>query len=107
MTQGQRQGLRHFGVTARAAICGALLLGVVGQAYAGPEADKAIAPATPKVSEDQAKVIALKALPGKVTGVTIETKRGKNVYAVEIMSPTKGEKDVYVDLVTGKVLGMD
>lgn len=107
MTQGQRQGLRHFGVTARAAIFGALLLGVAGQAFAGPEPDKAIAPATPKVSEDQAKEIALKALPGKVTGVTIEKKRGKNVYAVEIMSPTKGEKDVYVDLVTGKVLGMD
>lgn len=107
MTQGQRQGLRHFGVTARAAIFGALLLGVAGLGFAGPEADKANAPATPKVSEDQAKVIALKALPGKVTGVTIETKRGKNVYAVEIMSPTKGEKDVYVDLMTGKVLGMD
>lgn len=60
-----------------------------------------------KISEDQAKNIALKHLPGEITGVKIERKRGKDVYAVEIQSKDRGEVDVLVDIVTGKVVGTD
>ena len=46
-------------------------------------------------------------MPGKVTKVVIEKKKGKTVYAVEIMSAKQGEKDVLVDVMTGKVVGID
>jgi hypothetical protein len=51
--------------------------------------------------------IALKTIPGKVTKVVIEKKKGKNVYVVEIMTEKKGEIDVFVDIVSGKVIGTD
>ena len=89
-----------------AAVFGALLIGGAGPALAAGETARPM-PAGAKISEEQAKEIALKTLPGKVTGVTLEKKMGKQVYAVEIMSKTKGEKDVFVDIVSGKVLGID
>ena len=46
-------------------------------------------------------------MPGKVTGVVIEKKKGKTVYVVEIMTEKKGEIDVFVDIVSGKVIGTD
>jgi uncharacterized membrane protein YkoI len=46
-------------------------------------------------------------MPGKVTDVTIERKRGKNVYVVEIQTPDQGEKDVLVDIVTGQIVGTE
>lgn len=60
-----------------------------------------------KITEDQAKRIALERIPGKVTDVTIERKRGKNVYVVEIQSPDQGEKDVLVDIQTGQIVGTE
>jgi uncharacterized membrane protein YkoI len=60
-----------------------------------------------KISEEQAKKIALERLPGKVTDVTIERKLGKQVYVVEIQTPNEGEKDVFVDIVTGEIVGTD
>ena len=63
--------------------------------------------AKPKIDEKRASEIALKKVPGKVTGVAIEKKFGKNVYAVEIMSRQGKETDVFVDMNNGKVLGTD
>jgi uncharacterized membrane protein YkoI len=60
-----------------------------------------------KISEEQAKKIASKYLPGEITGVKIERKKGKEVYAVEIQSKDRGELDVLVDIMTGKVVGTD
>jgi uncharacterized membrane protein YkoI len=60
-----------------------------------------------KISEEQAKKIALERIPGKVTEVKIERKRGKNVYVVEIQTPDGGEKDVFVDIQTGAIVGTD
>ena len=57
-----------------------------------------------KISEDRATQIALGRMPGKATAVTIERKRGKNVYVVEIQT-SRGERDVLVDPETGKILG--
>ena len=89
------------------AFCGALVIGCAQPAIAATTDAKTKPAAAAKITEEQASVIALKAIPGKVTGVTIEKKRGKNVYVVEIMSETQGEKDVFVDLVSGKVVGTD
>jgi len=64
--------------------------------------------ASPRVTENQATEIALKAVPGDARGVTIERKRGKNVYVVEIVAKKDGvETDVFVDLDSGKVLGTE
>ncbi|WP_247836743.1 PepSY domain-containing protein [Bradyrhizobium sp. 200] len=60
-----------------------------------------------KITEEQAKKIALERIPGEVTDVAIEKKRGKNVYVIEIQSPEQGEKDVFVDIETGKIIGTD
>ena len=49
----------------------------------------------------------LNASPAKVTDVAIEKKGGKNVYVIEIQSPEQGEKDVFVDIETGKIVGTD
>lgn len=59
-----------------------------------------------KITSEQAKKIALEQIPGKVTDVTIEKKEGKNVYVVEIQTPN-GEKDVFVDIESGKIVGTD
>ena len=60
-----------------------------------------------KITKEQATKVALEQVPGKVTDVTIERKRGKNVYVVEIQSPDQGEKDVLVDMESGKVIGTE
>lgn len=62
---------------------------------------------TPKITEEQAKVAALKVVPGIVTSVVIEKKKGKHVYVVEIAPRGGGEKDVFIDLDTGQVLGTE
>jgi uncharacterized membrane protein YkoI len=64
-------------------------------------------PAGTKITKEQATKVALEQVPGKVTDVTIEKKRGKNVYVVEIQSPDQGEKDVLVDMESGKVVGTE
>lgn len=64
------------------------------------------APAAAKVSEEQATKIALERIPGTVTSVTIERKRGKRVYVVEIQTPG-GERDVFVDITSGKIVGTE
>jgi uncharacterized membrane protein YkoI len=64
------------------------------------------APPVAKISEEQATKIALERIPGKATSVKIERKLGKNVYVVEIQTP-QGEKDVFVDIESGKIVGTD
>jgi uncharacterized membrane protein YkoI len=64
-------------------------------------------PPVAKVSGEQATKIALELIPGKATSVKIERKRGKNVYVVEIQTANQGEKDVFVDIETGKIVGTD
>jgi uncharacterized membrane protein YkoI len=80
-------------------------VGVVQAQQPGPSKERA--PPAAKITEEQAKKIALERIPGKVTDVVIEKKRGKNVYVIEIQSPEQGEKDVFVDIETGKIVGTD
>lgn len=97
--------LIHFSPTRRAAVT--LLAACALLAAAGPAAAQPASAAAGGITEEQAKNAALKAMPGKVTGVTVEKKRGKMVYVVEIMTATQGERDVFVDRASGKVLGTD
>ena len=59
-----------------------------------------------KISPEQATKIALERMPGKATDVKIERKLGKNVYVVEIQTQ-RGEKDVFIDIESGKIVGTD
>jgi uncharacterized membrane protein YkoI len=62
----------------------------------------------PQISKEQATQNALAALPGEVTDATIEKKRGKNVWVIEIVAAKDGaETDVLVDMNTGTVIGFD
>lgn len=60
------------------------------------------------VTEDDAKVIAIKAVPGKVINVAVEKLKGVNRYVVEVV-PTAGGKewDVIIDMTSGKVVGVE
>ena len=61
-----------------------------------------------KISKEQATQNALAALPGEVTDATVEKKRGKNVWVIEIVAAKDGaETDVLVDMQTGAVIGFD
>jgi hypothetical protein len=64
-------------------------------------------PPVAKVSGNDAAQIALKVIPGEPTSVKIERKKGKNVYVVEIATKDGGEKDVFVDIESGDVVGTD
>lgn len=60
------------------------------------------------ISEDDAKAIAEKRVPGKAVDVTIEKKRGANRYVVEVKPAAGGkELDVIIDMVSGKVLAVE
>jgi uncharacterized membrane protein YkoI len=61
-----------------------------------------------KITKEQATQNALTALPGTVTDVTVEKKRGKNVWVIEIVAEKTGaETDVLIDMDSGAVIGMD
>jgi uncharacterized membrane protein YkoI len=49
----------------------------------------------------------LRVFEGKPTKLSIERKKGKNVYVVEITTKDKEEKDVFVDIESGEVVGTD
>ncbi len=59
------------------------------------------------ISEEEAKVIALKEVPGKVTDINIEKKSGKDSYVVEVDADNGPETDVIIDIETGEVLGVE
>lgn len=61
----------------------------------------------PGITEAEAKSIALKRVPGKVTDIAIEQKFSKATYVVEVV-PDKGpETDVIIDVNTGEVLAVE
>ena len=93
----------HWGLLASLLLAPAVA--VVHARQPGPSKERA--PPAAKITEEQAKKIALERIPGKVTDVAIEKKGGKNVYVIEIQSPEQGEKDVFVDIETGKIIGTD
>ena len=69
---------------------------------------KRVEPPVAKINGLQATEIALKEVPGKATSVSIERKRKRNVYVVEILAKADGvETDVFVDIESGEVVGTD
>ncbi|MFZ2404722.1 MAG: PepSY domain-containing protein [Methylobacter sp.] len=61
-----------------------------------------------KISEEKAKEIALQAVPGDVTDVSIEKKLGANRYVVEVIAKEdRSETDVIIDMETGKILATE
>ena len=64
-------------------------------------------PPVAKITPEQATETALKAMPGRMTSVVIERKRGRHVYVVEIMTSNAGEKDVLVDIESGEIVGTE
>jgi uncharacterized membrane protein YkoI len=103
-------------VSSRDLLCmrAALALFTVGLCAADPVlADKdvttvRVAGAVPRISQEQAIENALKVLPGKVTDVTQERKRGKTVWVIEIVADKDGsENDVLVDMNSGAILAVE
>lgn len=60
-----------------------------------------------EITEQQAREIALKEVPGKITDITIEIKFGKISYVVEIDADNGLETDVIIDVETGEILGIE
>lgn len=96
------------------AFAGVLLSSVLLQSALAQTAqtDKPAAGQTTKelkiISEDEAKQIAEKRVPGKAIDVAIEKKRGANRYVVEVRPASGGkEVDVIIDMVSGKVLAVE
>ena len=57
-----------------------------------------------KISESEAKVIALRAVPGEVTNITLETYAGEEAYFVEISTTNGVKTDVIINAETGKIV---
>ncbi len=61
-----------------------------------------------RITPEEAQAIALKALPGTFRTVELEQRGPLLVYTVEILAKADGvETDVFVDVVTGKVVGIE
>jgi uncharacterized membrane protein YkoI len=75
---------------------------------AAPAAAAAAKGGAKVISEDEAKKIAAKAVPGKVMDIAIEKKLGVNRYVVEVVPAAGGkELDVVIDMTSGKVLAVE
>jgi uncharacterized membrane protein YkoI len=71
--------------------------------------EQATLKATAKISEDSARVIALKAVPGStVKAAEIEKEKGKLIWSFDLtIKGKKGVEEVQVDAMTGKMLGRE
>ena len=85
-------------------ICAGLLAVLLASTMAAGQAQQQ---PVAKITAERATKIALERIPGKATSVTIERKLGKNVYVVEIQTANGGEKDVFVDIESGRIVGTD
>ena len=80
-------------------------MSIFGNLHRNPA--KQIKPPVAKINGLQATAIALKEIPGKANSIKIERRGKHNVYAVEIIAKDGVERDVFVDIETGKVAGKD
>jgi uncharacterized membrane protein YkoI len=80
-------------------------MSIFGNLHRNPA--KQTKPPVAKINGLQATAIALKAIPGKANSIKIERRGKHNVYAVEIIANDGVERDVFVDIETGKVAGTD
>ena len=105
------KSLCHFGwIIGILALCAFTppLTAAAAEDRKGPIGDLDVKMAGAKITRGAAIEAALKQLPGKVTDVTVERKRGKQVYVIEIVTEKDSkENDVLVDMQTGVVLGIE
>ena len=66
--------------------------------------EKLTAMKSSEITEEEAKIIALKKVPGKVTDIAIEKKFNRKTYVVEVDADNGPETDVVIDFETGEVL---
>ena len=59
------------------------------------------------ITVEEAKEIALKAVPGVVTDVEKDAMSGRTVYVIEIAATTGIETDVFIDIKNGKILAIE
>jgi len=59
-----------------------------------------------RITEEDAKAIALQAVSGTITDIEIEREQGYIVYAVEL-DTSEGETDVKIDMETGKIIKIE
>ena len=59
------------------------------------------------ITVEEAKEIALKAVPGVVTDVEKDVMSGRTVYVIEIAATTGVETDVFIDIKNGKILAIE
>jgi uncharacterized membrane protein YkoI len=64
-------------------------------------------PPPAKITREAAIGAALNLIPGKRGKVEIERKSGRWVYVVEIITTKGDERDVFVDMETGEIIGTD
>lgn len=91
-------------INRKAAVGMAAALGVAAltaNAMADPKSN-------PRVTEEEAKSLALSAVPGSVQEAELEDEKGKSVYSVEIQ-PTGGgnRQEVLIDSETGEVIAIE
>lgn len=80
-------------------------ISIFGNLHRNPA--KPVKPPVAKINGLQATAIALKEIPGKANSIKIERRGRHNVYAVEIIANDGVERDVFVDIETGKIAGVD
>lgn len=82
--------------------------GVSASTKAADASAAATATTGKSISQDDAKLIALRAVPGKALNVAVEKQKGINRYVVEVMPVAGGkELDVIIDMASGKVMGIE
>ena len=59
------------------------------------------------ITVEEAKEIALNAVPGVVTDVEKDMMMGRTVYVIEVAAKTGIETDVFIDIKTGKILAIE
>ena len=73
-----------------------------------PQSEKSAASPVRKISDAEAKDLALRRVPGEVTAVDVERKLGKKRIVVEVIADADGaEIDVIIDMETGEVLAIE
>jgi uncharacterized membrane protein YkoI len=60
----------------------------------------------PKITMDQARVIALKKAPGKVKSEELENEHGKLIYSFDIATSKSAITEVNVDALNGKIVAV-
>lgn len=60
----------------------------------------------PKITMEQARAIALKKAPGKISSAELEKEHGKLIYSFDIATSAKAITEVNVDALNGKIVAV-